>query len=262
MNDAIKVILLSAVTAAVVEVLLAPFVHQFYGYPTRAGDVPVAAAVGKTTPAVPSAPVEREPAEVTAPNIQGMAVERARERFRGQGIVIIEDGSREDDSVEPGTILQQRPLPGAPMPAKELRVIVAKAPSGRPVPDLVGKPAAAARAELEALGLAVETETAAAADAAPGTVIEQQPPGGTRVGKGGKVRLVVAGAAVVEVPRVVRKKLPKARKILEDAGLAVGKVRQQEDPELSGGTVLRQTPKAGAEVAPGTAVDLVVVAPD
>ena len=93
-------------------------------------------------------------------------------------------------------------------------------------------------------------------------MIEQQPPGGTRVGKGGKVRLVVAGAAVVEVPRVVRKKLPKARKILEDAGLAVGKVRQQEDPERPGGTVLRQTPEAGAEVAPGTAVDLVVVAPD
>ena len=264
MNDALKVILIAAATSAVVQLLLAPFVHQFYGYPTKGSEVPVAAAIGEAVPAarpaVGAAPVAA-PA-LTAPNIQGMAVDEAREAFRAQGIVIIEDGAREDDTAKVGTILQQRPLPGAPMAAKEIRVIVSKAPQGIEVPNVVGTESAVARKKLEEAGFAVAVDRAPAGEAAPGSVIEQQPPAGAHVAKGGKVRIVAAQAATVEVPKVTRKKLPKARTVLEEAGLVVGKVRQVEDPELSGGTVLRQSPKAGAEANPGDRVDLVVVAPD
>ncbi len=264
MNDALKVILIAAVTSAVVQLLLAPFVHQFYGYPMQAAEVPVAAAVGETVPAArPSAgPPPAAAPTMTAPNIQGMPVDEAREAFRSQGIVIIEDGAREDDTARVGTILQQRPLPGAPMAAKEIRVIVAKAPQGIEVPNVVGAEGTVARKKLEEAGFAVTVDRAPAGEAVPGSVVEQQPPAGAHVAKGGKVRIVVAQAATVEVPKVTRKKLPKARAMLEEAGLAVGKVRQVEDPELSGGTVLRQSPKAGAEARPGDRVDLVVVAPD
>ncbi|RMG94297.1 MAG: PASTA domain-containing protein [Deltaproteobacteria bacterium] len=264
MNDTLKILVLAAVTAAVVQVLLAPFVHQFYGYPTGPAEVPVAAAVGQAagSPAPPPSEAPTRAEQPTAPNIQGMKVDAARERFRAQGIVVIEDGAREDDSVEPGTILQQRPLPGAPMPVKELRVIVATAPAGLEVPGVVGRPQDEAKAALEQRGFTVQVDRAPAPDAAPGTVVDQQPPEGARVPKGGKVRIVVAEVATVKVPKVTRKKLPKARQILEEAGLAVGRVREVEDPELGGGTVLRQTPKPGAEVAPGTEVELTVVAPD
>jgi len=64
------------------------------------------------------------------------------------------------------------------------------------------------------------------------------------------------------VPKLRNQRLSQAREALEEAGLALGKVSEREDEELSGGRVLSQSPDAGDEVEPGSTVDLVVVAPD
>jgi hypothetical protein len=70
-----------------------------------------------------------------------------------------------------------------------------------------------------------------------------------------------ASASIVEVPDVVRQSLDKAKKALEDAGLAAGELVEQKGVLPIGvmvGEILRQDPSPGAKVPTGSAVKLVI----
>jgi serine/threonine-protein kinase len=92
-------------------------------------------------------------------------------------------------------------------------------------------------------------------------VLKQEPEPGSQSEKGAVVRLTVS-AELIKVPKLRSKKVSYARKELEKLGLALGKVTEREDEELSGGRILSQKPAAGERVEPGTTIDLVIVAPD
>ena len=64
----------------------------------------------------------------------------------------------------------------------------------------------------------------------------------------------------VRVPSVVQIALAEARAILEKEGLKLGNA-DDEESEMTPGTVLRQTPEEGTSVARGSSVDVVVAAP-
>src|SRR5690606_26153747 len=193
------------------------------------------------------------------------------ERWRAEGIVIIEDSQRVDTTVAAGTILSQTPSGGAPLETKEIRVVVASAPEMVTVPSVIGKQEGEATDILVAAGFEVPTAEKEASSEKPGQVLRQEPNAGSKSEKGSLVRLVVSGQpddqpapgeALVAVPKVTHVPLSGARKRIQDAGLVVGSVREREDPELRGNTVLSQSPAAGTEVATGSAVDLVIVKPD
>jgi eukaryotic-like serine/threonine-protein kinase len=99
-------------------------------------------------------------------------------------------------------------------------------------------------------------------EAAKGTVLRQVPAAGEPVKGKSIVRLVVAESPSIAVPKVTGAYLAKAKKTLQEAGLTVGAVRRVEHEELGQDYVLRQDPKPGAEVPPGTEVELTVVAPN
>jgi serine/threonine-protein kinase len=268
MKDAALNFLVSLATAVVVLFILGPTMMRLNGVePTTAGvaaESPAASAAPTAAPAsVPTTPPspEAKPHELTAPNLQGVSVKTARDRWRDHGIIIIEDGERVDPSVEPGTVIEQLPSAGAPLAQKEIRVVVAKPPELVTVPDVVGGKLEDARKLLVDAGFEVPPETREAAAQAAGTVIRQEPNPGAKSEPGAIVRIVVA-SETIEIPRLRGKSISRAKSALEKAGLTVGKVTQREDPELSGRRVLNQSPAAGERVAPGTVVDLVIVAPD
>lgn len=273
-QDYLKTFLISLVTAVAVLFLLGPVMLKLNA---PAGPRPQAEAPAQA----PVEPQQPTPAQLTAPNLQGLALREARERWRAEGIVIIEDSQRVDATVEPGTILSQIPSGGAPLQTKEIRVVVASAPEMVPVPSVIGKSATEATETLVAAGFEVPAPEKEASSEAPGKVLRQEPNAGSKTEKGALVRLVVSGESVgvdpgagtgtggpveppgmIEVPKVVGMQLDRARKKLTDVGLIVGAVRQQEDEEQSGRRVLAQKPSAGTEVPAGSTVDLVIVAPD
>lgn len=276
-QDYFKTFLISLVTAVAVLFLLGPVMlklNQPAG-PRPTSEAP-AQAPATNEPQQPAAP------QLTAPNLQNLSLREARDRWRAEGIVIIEDSQRVDASVEPGTILSQIPAGGAPLQTKEIRVVVASAPEMVTIPSVVGKSATEATETLVAAGFEVPAPAKESSTEPLGTVLRQEPNAGSKTEKGALVRLVVSGEVVatdsggtedsggagggeggkVEVPRVIGMQLDRARKKLVDEGLVVGSVREQEDPEMSGRRVLSQSPSAGTEVARGTDVDLVIVAPD
>jgi serine/threonine-protein kinase len=89
-------------------------------------------------------------------------------------------------------------------------------------------------------------------------VIETTPPEGSTARKGSTVTLAVSrGKERAAVPDVVGRSRDEAERLLQDAGFKTA-VSEEESEDEDPGTVLRQEPAAGTQVAQGATVDLVV----
>lgn len=261
MTDAFKMFLIALVTTVASQLLLGPYILRLQGIvPIPA--TTVAGMVEQSTPPPGGSAGTSADAKLAAPNLEGVLVEEARERWRAKGIEIIEDGERDGSGAAPGTIVQQRPAPGVELSSKEIRVVVARKSEEVKVPELVGKTIDEARRAVQEAGLDLADPTPEASDKPASTVLRQSPPAQEAAKRGSIVRLVVAEPASIEVPKFTGLYLGKAKKSITDAGLAIGSIKRVEHAELGEGYVMRQTPVAGEKVPPGTEVELVVVAPN
>jgi len=91
-----------------------------------------------------------------------------------------------------------------------------------------------------------------------GQIVSQKPDAGEQVEQGTAVDVVVAGQAEVEVPDVLGLALDEATQTLEGAGFKVKSAEVENEAEP--GTVVDQSPAAGAMVAPGSEVTVLVSA--
>ncbi len=258
MNDYFKMFLIALVTSVASQLLLTPYIIKLQGLGTAPATASSPPAAGPSVDA-PNSTGEK----LSAPNLEGMTIDSARERWRAKGLVIIEDGERSVAEAEPGTIVQQRPSPGAELSSnKEIRVFVAKVSSIVALPDVTGTPVEEARETLEDAGLEVPEPRTEVSDKEAGTVLKQVPAAGSEANEGSVVRLTVAEPAAIEVPQLRGLYLSGAKKKIVGAGLAVGEVQRIEDPERGENYVLRQSPSPGDKVPPGTEIELTVVAPN
>jgi serine/threonine-protein kinase len=126
------------------------------------------------------------------------------------------------------------------------------------VPEVIGLQQGLAEQALIDAGLV--PKVVPAADPTPvGEVIEVAPAEGVKVDKGSEVTLTVStGPGLVTVPDVTGEKQSAAFAELQGANLKIGEITNEDNPEFKAGEVIRTDPKAGAEVDPGTVVDLVV----
>jgi serine/threonine-protein kinase len=117
-----------------------------------------------------------------------------------------------------------------------------------------------AEAALRQAGLTPGAATEQPSDqVADGAVISADPTEGSRVARGTTVDLVVStGPETVDVPELAGRTEGEARRALEAAGLAVGKVTRVESTERAKGEVVSSDPAPGEAVAAATKVDLEV----
>lgn len=257
---------------------------------------------------------------VNLPDLSGFNEERACRELNDLGLnftVIL----KENKEIAAGAVLGQEPEPGVRLAVgSEVTLYVSKGDLGITLPDVSGKEARSAEAELKNLGLkAVIKPVPASPGAKPGCVISQSPAAGSKMQKGQAVvleicaqankaqaapdfvgksieeaestakklnliltvegdrgagasvtsqsvspgailsdgRLTVVCSAKIFVPNVCGADLESAIQTLNQAGLKLGGISA-----VSGGTpgtVVEQTPGAGAAAAKGTAVSLAVV---
>ena len=128
------------------------------------------------------------------------------------------------------------------------------------VPDVVGKAQAAASSAIVGAGFVVGTITQEfSATVASGTVISQTPAAGATVSPGSAVDLVLSkGPQPAMVPSLAGQTQVAASSAIVGAGFVVGTVAQEFSATVASGTVISQTPAAGATVSPNSAVDLVL----
>jgi serine/threonine-protein kinase len=125
------------------------------------------------------------------------------------------------------------------------------------VPSIVGQQFVTATQEIAAVGLGYEV-TYVISNKPIGTVLSQQPSGGTKVGPASKVRISASGTQVaLIVPSVIGQPEAQAEAALSATGLQV-QVVTQPGGSPSPGTVTEETPLAGSKVPSGSTVVLTV----
>lgn len=130
------------------------------------------------------------------------------------------------------------------------------------VPEVVGTDIESARRVLAAVGLRLTEAPARFDDAIPaGHIAFQQPPPGTVFKRGRAVQVFPSlGPTRRRVPRLEGNDLTEARRQLEAAELALGRVSVVENEYYLRGRILAQSPVAYTDAAPGTAVSVLVSA--
>ncbi|WP_454050503.1 Stk1 family PASTA domain-containing Ser/Thr kinase [Cellulomonas sp. Marseille-Q8402] len=127
------------------------------------------------------------------------------------------------------------------------------------VPTIAGLAEADAVAQLQAAGFEYTRQAEASADQPEGTVTRSDPAGGTEAEEGSTIEFWVStGPNSVAVPDVSGLTQEAARAQLEDAGLTVGSVQEENDPAQPADRVLRTDPASGQSVADGSAVTLLI----
>lgn len=128
------------------------------------------------------------------------------------------------------------------------------------IPDVAGKPEAAASKILTDLGLKVEPKEEASPTVPKGQVIATNPAAGSQIRPGSTVTLVVStGKEIIEVPDLRNLTTQEAEKILSQAGLQLDPtVRQETSDQVENGKILDQSPGAGSQVSKGSRVAITV----
>jgi serine/threonine-protein kinase len=218
--------------------------------------------------------VSSGPGQVTIPTVEGFSEERAVRELSRAGC-----GQREDtnlcgfkvevrqeasDRIAEGDAIRTNPQGGTSAEVgSRVLLFVSTGPRQVEVPDVIDLERESAEATLNRAGLGF-TIREQESDADPGTVISQDPVGGTVVDKGSRVALTVAKEPeTVDVPNVVGFSRSTAEDALRDAGLRPVVVEEETDDPGAVDQVLRQSPGPGADVDPRSEVEIIVgVTPD
>ena len=202
-----------------------------------------------------------EQADAAVPNVTGQTQSAAENGITAAGLTVGSVTQQNDNGVPAGSVISQNPIAGTQVTAgSAVDLVVSLGPANVAVPNVAGQTQSAAENAITAAGLTVGNVTQQNDNAVPaGNVISQSPAAGTQVTPGSAVDLVVSlGPANVAVPNVTGQTQGAAQSAITAAGLTVGNVTQQNDNAVPAGSVISQDPTAGTQVAPGSAVDLVV----
>jgi serine/threonine-protein kinase len=121
------------------------------------------------------------------------------------------------------------------------------------VPDVLLLQQDLAKLKIEQAGLTAQVVRGASDTVPPGQVAKEDPPGGTKIGKGSTVTLTIStGKPKVKVPNVVGQDVASALTALAGVGLQphIVRIYSAEQPD----TVTAQQPHAGDSVEKGTSV--------
>jgi beta-lactam-binding protein with PASTA domain len=188
-----------------------------------------------------------QPVRLELPDLVGQDEARAGERLRELRLRPAFSGPAASQGRR---VMRQVPAPRTMMrPGDEVRLGLDLG-----VPSLIGLPCEAARERAASHGFAqLDCVPQRAGPAQPlRRVFEQSPAAGTRQAQPVALRVLVAEP--VRVPDVVGRHLPDALTALQQAGLLGRSDSGQGDRDVT-----RQQPAAGAEVAPGSVVNLVTL---
>ncbi len=199
--------------------------------------------------------------EVEMPDLVGRTVIQAEQIVRQAGLSL-EIGERTYSATvsQDVVIAQEQPAGKRVKQGRHVGVTVSLGPQMATVPDLVQQTVQTAQLALDGLRLRAVLQEANDEVIKAGSVIRQTPPAGSRLPVDSVVTLVISrGPSQTEMPNLVGKSLPDARRMLEERGLAIAHMRTVTSVDRDPGTVVEQAPSAGAKVRPGQAVITVTV---
>jgi eukaryotic-like serine/threonine-protein kinase len=170
------------------------------------------------------------------------------------------DSAREEEyseEIEEGDVIRQDPEPGIrAVEGSTVTLVVSLGLETAIVPDVVGLNRPSARSALREAGFGVNV-VEVPSESEPGTVVEQNPIGGTEAVKGSVVRISVSsGPETTEVPDVLDQDRESAEQELQAAGFQVQVIEEDTVDPTKDGVVLEQSPSPGEESENGSVVTI------
>ena len=201
------------------------------------------------------------PKGVEVPEVTGKTLSEAKEIIEDAGFVVGDDIQYVfSDDVEADVVMGQSPREGTIQDeGSAIELTVSKGAEQVEVPDLTGKNANDARAELQRLGLKYEAGAAEYSDTVKeNRVARQSPDAGEKVDKGTVVTYYLsAGEETISVPDVVGEYEETAQTTLKNAGFKV-KVEYASSDYVMQGCVISQSPDSTGKAKKGATVNIVV----
>lgn len=199
--------------------------------------------------------------EVVVPPLAGRTVNEASALLAEVGLNLkTEEGRRIDANVPAGQIVTQEPNPGdRTRRQRSVRVWISAGPRSTIVPALVGESERTAQMRITQDGFAMAgLAEVRSAEYPAGTVVAQNPPAKSR---SNSVSLLVnrgeRGATYV-MPDLIGVNGDRVADLLRVRGFRVAVVGDHPYPGVPGGVVLRQSPQAGFQIAPGEPIAIEV----
>jgi beta-lactam-binding protein with PASTA domain len=204
--------------------------------------------------------VSKGPAPINVPNLVGQSQSAATTALTTAGLAVGSISTTHSATIPQGIVMGQAPPAGTPVPAGfSVNLLVSLGPVMVTVPNVVGQPQGTATATVFAAQLSYSVSFAASATVPPGSVISQDPVGGSVVPQATFVNLIVSsGPTIGVVPAVVGLSETAAGTAITNASLTVGAITRVNSPTIPAGQVLSQNPGAGSGVPVGSSVALVV----
>jgi serine/threonine-protein kinase len=213
------------------------------------------------------------PFSKTVPDLSGMTLDEAAEAAKKAGYTISDEIEYSlSDSVPENYVVEQMPEAGAEAPKSEpisLVISLGTSGGGIPVPDVVNMDIDEASRIIEEETLQYKIVLEPSDDVEYGYIIRQIPAAGTHINSGDYVTLHMSSGPDSEgesenrvtVPNIIGMYRDNAESTLGMNGLAIGTVSKKpsDNPE---GTIIMQSPAAGASVRENTTVTIVVSSGD
>ncbi|MBP9003809.1 MAG: PASTA domain-containing protein, partial [Candidatus Hydrogenedentes bacterium] len=198
------------------------------------------------------------------PDVTGRSMSDATALIVQAGFTVGQVSLQCSNTVAAGTIISQTPPAGSRTKAKTPVILVVSTGTCPPqfitVPNVTGLTPSEASAALASVGLNVGNVSNQCSNTVPANhVISQNPSAGAQVTPGTVVQLTVSsGPCTVTVPDVTGQNQATAQAAIQGAGLVVGQAIDQCSDTVPAGQVISTAPQAGAQVTPGTVVQLTV----
>jgi len=199
--------------------------------------------------------------EVQVPPLAGKTVNEATTVLTEAGLNLkVEEGRRLDPKVPAGQIVSQDPVAGAhTRRERSVKVWISGGPRSMTIPALSGESERTAQLRLQQDGLALASVAEIrSGDYAAGTVVAQFPAPKTSAAE--VALLVNRGERGVRyvMPDLIGVDGSRAAEVLRARGFRATVVGDHPYPGVAPGIVLRQSPQAGFQIAPGEPISIEV----
>lgn len=192
--------------------------------------------------------------EVEIPKVVGRTLPQATEIARQAGLALEVVERAYSSSVPQDVVISQdQPAGKRVKQGRRLGVAVSLGTQLVAVPDLVQQTLQQAQLALDTARLKTGRLQEAYDDVVrPGAVLRQDPAAGSRVPIDSPVTLVISrGPTQIDMPALVGRRLEAARRLLDERSLTITYLRTVASTDVEPGTVIEQTPAAGAQIRPG-----------
>lgn len=202
--------------------------------------------------------------EAVVPQLVGLTQAQAEELLKARGLYVAVKTSRYDEEARENVILGQEPQPGDRLKVhKRVHVVISRGSRKLTVPDLAGLTLAQARVRINEADLEMgPLVSARSSHMVEGAIVTHDPPAGVEYFKGSPVTLLVsAGPEEIAfvMPDLIGRNVDDVMMFLQDAGLRLGDIHDEDYEGVEPGTITQQEPKAGGRVAAQDIISLSVV---